>query len=301
MGDKVGLWVTLLLTLSAPIRAQPASTATAQIALSSRTVAVSISTASVATPPKPTVPPKPDLVGQFRRADDPKTKVDILQQMILPANHDIGSRLLLSHVVLEDFNDKVRTAAGTALLSYGGDEPVRTIENALAAEQGEGVRKSLCLALSSSAAHADDAMATEALAQLVTQDPSGNVRLCAVEALEKRGDRRALPVLNAAAEHDDVPMVRKAAKKAFAALFAPPKTKSKPEAAPKAKPLETVDETGHLHCGSDAGVCQCTNGVITPRPHCLVLEDCRHLYETSYQNEGNFGCTWDGQDVEQQR
>jgi len=274
----------LLWTLAAPLRAQPASTAAAHIELSSRTAAVGNGDG---------------LVGRFKDEKDPLKRLEVLQQLSIQKNHSEAGRLLLTHALSEDYSDKVRTAAGAALLSYDGEQPVRALEAALGTEQGEGVRLGLCAALSSATVRPDDALVAEALSQLLTQDANASVRLCAVKGLDARGDRRALAALNAAASHDESPAVRKEAKKAFAALFAPPKAKPAPK--PKARPLETVDETGHLHCGADAGVCQCTNGVITPRAHCLLLEDCRHLYETSYQNEGNFECTWDGQDVEQQR
>ncbi len=251
--------------------------------------------ASTAAAPSPS-PSAAALSARYEREPSARARLELVRQLAQPPLRTDAARLLLSRAAQSDLSDQVRAAASIALLSFRNERAYDAVGQALAAEQGEGVRLAVCKALAKDSD--PDAAVTDALASLLSTDASPAVRLQAALGLAARGDRAALPVLNQAALHDADRAVRKAARQAFARLFAPP---VKPAPKRKPKPVERVDETGHLHCGDRAGVCQCTDGVIAPRPHCLSFEDCRHLYETTYQNEGGFSCSWDGQDVELQQ
>lgn len=234
------------------------------------------------------------LLQRLSKEESPAARVEILQSLANPQLHSAAAFKALSRAALSDLSLQARRAAAVSALSYEGPEPLALAENILKNEQGEDVRLGLCLELSSGSVHQADPQVTDLLARMLSEDPSPAVRLAAVDGLARRADKRALPDLKRAADGDDDPAVRQRAKKTFALLMAPPKTQrsAKKEPAADYKAVKGKDR-----CPNPNGWCQCSNGALGPRPHCLPREDCAHDYETVYRHDG-FVCTWDGQSLE---
>lgn len=122
----------------------------------------------------------------------------------------------LARAMLKDPSAEVRRRAALAALEHEGHEAVAAVEAFLKAEGGEHLRREIALALA--AAHVDDSEATAAVASLAAEDPSAETRAACVQALAKRGDRRATAALKRVADKDADKGVRKEAKKAVESL-----------------------------------------------------------------------------------
>lgn len=191
-----------------------------------------------------------------------------------------------------DLSDTVRKAAAASVLSYEGGRPLSLVEAFLKDEQGEDVRRFVCVALATAPVHAGSSQVTTILTGRLAEDPSPVVRLAALESLASLGDRRALPDLKRAADKDDDKRVRERAKRVYAELSKPPKVEVRKPPKPPEVPYDAVK------CPRGLGWCACEKGPIQPKPRCMDLEDCKQKYENVYRHQG-FGCKWNGQSVDQ--
>ena len=101
------------------------------------------------------------VLKQLPREDSPHVRLAIVKALAKPNFHSDAALNALGSAVQNDLNDKVRSAAATALLTYEGRPAVGYVDHALAIEQGEDVRLTFCLALASSPVHREDPAVTE--------------------------------------------------------------------------------------------------------------------------------------------
>jgi len=218
-----------------------------------------------------------EVFARLREGASPEDRLEAIRQ--LRADAGSRSRHALAAAMREDLNDRVRQAAALALLDAPDGQTIQDLDEFLSQEQGEEVRRAVCVALSS--APADNSGAISLLGGRLLQDGSGAVRLAAVESLRARGDRRALGDLKIAAQKDADPAVRRQAQAAWKILNQP---------APKPKAMKTK-------AAPVQGPCQCSRGPMKLRARQTTREECEHSFRNSYQRQG-FSCSWNSMQLE---
>lgn len=201
----------------------------------------------------------------------------------------------VSEALSRDPSADLRAEAAAAVLDYPGADPLAQVERLLSEEQGEIVREAACVALATAPAYASSPGATLILARSLEEDSSLAVRRSALSGLAKRGDRRALAVLQRASVSEKDEPLRKAIRRLLAVLSEPPKVEKKAEKKepdPDDKALKGVD-----FCGDGNGWCECSMGPLRPPARCVSRQGCIHLYENTYMRLG-YLCTWDGASLE---
>jgi|CXWL01.1.fsa_nt_gi hypothetical protein len=193
----------------------------------------------------------------------------------------------LSEIMRRDLSERARLGAALEIISMPGGDALTLAESFLKSEPGAQVRRELLAALSTSSAHLDNPDATRAIAALLSEDPSVEVRLAAAEALGTRGDLVARGAVQRAATSDEDKGVRAAAAKAFLQLSSPRKAKPKPQP----KPPKDGAVYGQDPCQYPWGWCSC-KGIVTVRPRCLTKDECDNF--RSEMRRHDLSCTWSG-------
>jgi len=195
----------------------------------------------------------------------------------------------------KDLSSAVRRDAAIALLDYQGTQSLAELEKFLAQEQGEEVRRDVCVALATAALHLSDPGATSLLTTRLSEDEAPVVRRAAIQGLAARLDVGGLGELKRAAQKDADPRVRAAAAAAYQRISHRPKAKTDKPKAPERAPYDAVK--GKDPCPRGSGWCECSRPPLRTKPHCVPRADCEHTFFNSYQTQG-FSCTWDGQAIE---
>jgi HEAT repeat protein len=190
-------------------------------------------------------------------------------------------------VMDRDLSERVRLAAAKALVTFPGNEPIKSVQRFLQTEPGAQTRAALTIALSTEPSRLEDSGVTDLVSLMLFDDPSPEVRRAAALGLASRGDPRALPAVRRAAENDADKSVRDAAKRAIRILSAPRPHRSAPAfkaAEPKPDAVKGKDA-----CPAPWAWCEC-DGPIKRPPKCLTKKDCRVELDTMIQL--GMPCTW---------
>lgn len=229
------------------------------------------------------------------REESAEVRAEIARALGEEPFRETASLEALSRALQDDLSADVREAAASSLLAYPEVRALSLIEDYLRQEQGDALRRSVCLALSTAGAHLDNPLATTILLERLSDDQSPPVRLAVVAALLARRDRRALAGLKRASEKDPDPAVRRKALAAHKDLSRPPR--ASPPNPKKALPPDYGAVKGRDPCGNGNGWCECLSGPLSPPARCMSREDCRHRYETTLRHQ-SYTCTWDKQSLE---
>ena len=196
----------------------------------------------------------------------------------------------LVYAMDQDLSERVRLAAAEALITFPGDDALKSAQRFLQSEPGEQNRIALTVALSTEPSRIDDAGVTDLISTMLFDDPNAEERRAAALGLARRGDAKALPALRRAAAGDADKRVREAARQAvqFLSRHRPPSPKP---AAPKAKSPAPGAVKGKDSCPEPWAWCEC-DGPIKRPPKCLKHAECRIEIDTLIQL--GMPCTWNG-------
>ena len=223
-------------------------------------------------------------------SDDPAARAAACVALATAPTHGPSVYGALALAMDRDLSERVRLAAGKAVITFPGDDPLKRVLRFFQSEPGPQNRIDLTVALSTAPSRLEDTGVTDLISSLLAEDPSAEVRGAAALALARRGDTRALPAVRLAAEKDADKSVRDAARRALKLLSAP-----RP-APPKAKPWQPTPPKSDAVKGKDPcpapwGWCEC-DGPIKLAPKCLTRSECRVELDTAIGL--GMPCTWNG-------